>query len=325
MSRQPSSSIHCLASQRAFTLVELLVVITIIGILIALLLPAVQAAREAARRLHCTDNLKQIGLALQGYHAACGCFPAAESINSSQNGGPEPDDYRGHPLYIVLLPYLELQNVERHYNYSGALGWWTFENDPATVPYAKMRLPVYQCPSDGRGQEYPNQRGYFGVIGGKTLAAHCGDWGGGDVFLDGLFAINKWRRCDDIRDGASNTLAVGESIHVSRYGLGPGYDIADRGGPVAWYCGAGCWITCEPKHQTLGRSVRSTKYAINRNILPMNPDQDSDAPFGSFHPGGTSFAFADGHVGFLSETIRLSTYQALSTIAGDEVIDASEL
>jgi prepilin-type N-terminal cleavage/methylation domain-containing protein len=278
------SDIRHFMRQRAFSLVELLVVITIIGILIALLLPAVQVAREAARRMHCTNNLNQIGLALHNYHAAIGCFPASDSIGPNDNGGLEPDDWRGDPLYIVLLPYLELQNIESHYNYAGALGWWTFENDYATAPYAKMRLPVYQCPSDGRSQEYPNQRGYFGVIGGKTLAAHCGDWGGGDVFLDGLLAVNRWRRVADVRDGTSSTLAVGESVHVSRYGLGPGYDIADQGGPVAWYCGSGCWINCNPEHQGLGRCVRSTKYAINRNILPMNPDQDSDAPLAAFTP-----------------------------------------
>jgi prepilin-type processing-associated H-X9-DG protein len=224
------------------------------------------------------------------------------------------------------LPYLELKNVESHYNYSGVWGWKTFEQDTATAPYAKMRLPVYQCPSDGRSQEYPNQRGYFGVVGGRTLAVHCSEMGGGDVFLDGLFAINKWRRIADVRDGTSNTLAVGESVHVSLYGLGPGYGIADQGGPVPWYYGAGCWINCNPEHQSgLGRSVRSTKHPINCSILPMATDQDNDPPFGSYHPGGAPFAFADGHVGFLSETIRLSTYQALSTIAGDELIAASDL
>jgi prepilin-type processing-associated H-X9-DG protein len=187
-----------------------------------------------------------------------------------------------------------------------------------------MRLPVYQCPSDGRSQEVPNQRGYFGVIGGKTLAVHCGDWGGGDVFLDGLFAMNRWRRIADVRDGTSSTLAVGESVHVSLYGVGPGFGIADQGGPVPWFYGSACWINCNLEHQDLGRCVRSTKYAINRSFLPMNPDRDSDAPFGSLHPGGAPFVFADGHVSFLNETIKLATYQALSTIAGDESIGANE-
>jgi type II secretory pathway pseudopilin PulG len=117
-------------SQRASTLVELLVVITIIGILIALLLPAVQAAREAARRMHCTNNLKQIGLALHNYHAAMGCFPASDAIGANQNGGPEPEDWRGNPLYVAILPYLELRNVESHYNYSGVWGWKTLRGIP---------------------------------------------------------------------------------------------------------------------------------------------------------------------------------------------------
>jgi prepilin-type N-terminal cleavage/methylation domain-containing protein/prepilin-type processing-associated H-X9-DG protein len=311
--------------QRAFTLVELLVVITIIGILIALLLPAVQAAREAARRMQCTNNLKQIGLALHGYHAAMGCFPASDSIGLQQRGPASDDDWRGAPLYIVLLPYLELQNVESHYNYSGAWGWKTFSEDPATAPYANMPLAIYQCPTDDRWREFPNQRGYFGVTGGKTLAGSNDEWGGGDVFLDGLFAINHWRRCDDIRDGTSSTLAVGESVHVAVWGLGPGYGNPDQGGPVAWFYGSGCLMTpdCKPEGQSLGRCVRSTKHPINRSILPMAVNRENDAPFGSFHPGGAPFAFADGHVGFLRETMDLATYQALSTIAGDELIGSN--
>ena len=110
-------SIHRCSNPKGFTLVELLVVIAIIGILIALLLPAVQAAREAARRMQCTNNLKQIGLALHNYHSTHNCFPAGDSIgipSQCDNGA----DCRGNPIWIVLLPYLEMGNIVSDYDHT---------------------------------------------------------------------------------------------------------------------------------------------------------------------------------------------------------------
>ncbi len=299
---------------RAFTLVELLVVIAIIGILIALLLPAVQAAREAARRLQCTNNLKQLGLALHNYHAAFGTFPAAASVSV-------PDqcvsDCRGNPIYMSILPYLELSNIERQYDYTVRAGTFGWAN-----PARSMALGVYQCPSEGRFAEYPQRRVYFAVTGGRVAATRGFR---GDVYLDGLFAINHWRRIRDVRDGTSQTLAMGESVHVAKWGLGAGYGIAEQGGPVAWWMpgtarpnAAGNDVRVE--NQALGRAFRSTKFPINSNILPMADDDENDPPFGSFHPGGTPFVFADGHVSFLSENMDMDVYQWLSTRAGGEVI-----
>jgi prepilin-type N-terminal cleavage/methylation domain-containing protein/prepilin-type processing-associated H-X9-DG protein len=299
----------------AFTLVELLVVIAIIGILIGLLLPAVNAAREAGRRAQCQNNLKQIGLALLNYHEARGVFPPGAAI--AVPGQCSGSDCRGTPVYVVILPYLELRSWERSFDYTdkwGYQGWWNAHPELATMP-----IPTYICPSDTRSRQYPNIRDYFGVTGGKTLTVHSFR---GDVYRDGLFGINLKNSMIKVRDGAAHTMAFGESVHVALYGMGPGYGIADQGGPSYWLDGTGCQSSdnCAPTSHSLGRGLRSTKNPINANILPMAPDAENDAPFGSYHPGGAHFGYIDGHVAFLSETINMTTYQALSTIAGGEVL-----
>ena len=214
----PPSRTSC--RRGGFTLGELLVVIAIIGILVVMLLPAVNAARESARRIVCTNNLKQIGLAILNYHDRHNKFPAASSVSIPEQcpGG----DCRGNPMYVTLMPYFEMENLEDLYDYEGSwgwCGWWGDWNDP-TNPGANSRVEVYQYPSDDRSTEYPNQRVYFAVVGGKTAAGHS--WRG-DVFHDGLFAINRWRRMLDLQDGTSKTMALGESVHVAKWGMGPGY------------------------------------------------------------------------------------------------------
>ena len=301
-----------LPPRRGFTLVELLVVIAIIGILVALLLPAVQAAREAARRVECSNNLKQIGIALHNYHTAHSTFPAASSVSVPEQCAGS--DCRGNPVYMTILPYIEQQGLESKYDYTqnwGTFGW----DDPARG----TQLSFYQCPSESDWKQFPERRVYFAMTGGRTPVVHSFR---GDVFQDGLFAINHWRRVAEVRDGTSNTLAVGESVHVAKWGLGDGYGIADQGGPVAWWKSGGCSRSgnCSPSSQSLGRAFRSAKFPINSNILPMANDDENEAPFGSYHPGGALFVFADGHVTFLSETLDTDTYQALSTRDGGEVV-----
>ena len=324
------SEIH--NSQSAgFTLVELLVVITIIGILIALLLPAVQAAREAARRMQCANNLKQIGVALHNYHAAYNTFPAAESI-SFPTDCALPDWCCGLPIYVALLPYLEQQNAFDQYMayippapYAAPNGhnWWS-----NLAACTDQPMSVYVCPSDPRTAQYPMLRDYFAVTGGPLpptagasaqqpyVSTYYGDW-----YFNGLFLLNRWQGVGAVSDGTSNTLAIGESVHVSLQGMGPGYLVANEGGPMGWSFGGFCdKPNCDRSTQGDGRGYRNTVVAINTNLLPMTIDEEDIVPYGSYHPGGTHFVFADGHVDFLSETINTTTYHALSTIAGNEVI-----
>jgi prepilin-type N-terminal cleavage/methylation domain-containing protein/prepilin-type processing-associated H-X9-DG protein len=317
-------------SNLGFTLVELLVVITIIGILIALLLPAVQAAREAARRIQCQNNLKQMGLALHNYYSVFNCFPAADAISIPNDCLSGNNMCMGASAYVVLLPYIESANLEANFIYGlkGGYYTWVYSNVPPGRlfnPYAETRLPFYQCPSDDRTvpaspYSYPitYRRMYFGVVGGKTKAATSNF---GDVFIDGLFAMNRWRRFSDIRDGSSCTLAVGERCHFSSLGLGPGYGIAGQGGPTAWWQGDSCYPpNCAPSVQHYGRGFGCTKWPLNSTLPLTGYTQDNEIPFGSFHAGGASFLLADGHVNFFNDAIDLNAYRNLSTIAGNERI-----
>jgi prepilin-type N-terminal cleavage/methylation domain-containing protein/prepilin-type processing-associated H-X9-DG protein len=298
--------------RQGFTLIELLVVIAIIAVLIGLLLPAVQKVREAASRAKCANNLKQIGIALHNYHTTLNSFPAGAEVNPATQCGV---DCRGNSMWAVLLPHVEQDNLAHQYDY--ALGW----NAGGNPALGNIPIALYTCPSDGKWAQYPNRRNYFGVVGGKSLYSH--GWRG-DVYLDGIFTINHPKRLTDITDGSSSTLAVGESVHPSKWGLGPGYGDANVGGIPGWLSGSACLQPgCTLNNESYGRDLRDTKYPINASILPMADDTDNDAPFGSSHPGGANFLFADGHVAFLPETIPVDVYRALSTYAGGEDLDAS--
>lgn len=299
-----------------FTLVELLVVIAIIGILIAMLLPAVQAAREAARRTQCTNQLKQIGLALLNYHDTFSTFPAGTSTSLPGNCQPDASgkpqsDCRGNAMYVAILPYLEMGTLEERYDYESKWGWASQSRMGGT------QVPLYRCPSQSEWGKYENRRDYFGVVGGAELHSH--GWLG-DVFIDGLFGINFWIPIRSIKDGTSMTLAVGESVHPSRFGMGSGYDNPNLGGPALWYIAADCRPGCPENDRSHARALLSTKHSINSEIFPIERGENNDIPFGSKHPGGASFVFADGHVQFLSETIDLNTYQWLSSYNGEELI-----
>ena len=329
----PESRIPSLES-RAFTLVELLVVITIIGILIALLLPAVQAAREAARRAQCTNNLKQLGLALQNYASAFNCFPAAESIHIVTN--ETGVDIRGNPLYFVIMGYIEQEGLRDLFDFEAGYYNWLYtannRDNRDHREYITKQFPFYQCPSDGRISDYPSLRDYFGVAGGATVLA---DGWRGRAYADGLFAINRWRKFADISDGTSSTFAIGESVHNTRYGLDPADDAQygpNPGSPTFWFGGCGCAHDSgatennpcpNPALWSIGRGFRSTYNPINLVINPMQPEDDQEAPFGSFHGGGAHFVFCDGHVSFINDTIDMPVYRALSTIAGGEIISAT--
>jgi len=307
---------------RGFTLVELLVVIAIIGILIALLLPAVQAAREAARRSHCSNNLKQIGLAVHNYHDVNKVFPPGSFWY-----GIQYSEYRGSIL-IRLLPYIEQQPL---------YGLWDFRNSGGvTVDYQTFpgtstllqstRIPTYICPSDVwpdvGAMAYHNYAASDGPTAhGNNPNCSCPLWNSWNVYsqfpggspYDGVhFAgpFTRWpesTRMADITDGLSNTIFFGE---------------------VRPMCSA---------HNSNGWASSNNGQGLTATVVPINYDSCSRDPsepdgcrrycnwstelaFKSLHPGGAQFLLGDASVRFFPQTIDHWTYQYLGAKADGKAV-----
>jgi prepilin-type N-terminal cleavage/methylation domain-containing protein/prepilin-type processing-associated H-X9-DG protein len=281
----------------AFTLVELLVVITIIGILIALLLPAVQAAREAARRIQCSNNFKQVGLALHGYHAAKECFPPGIFDPRATNAKPNTPRYWGWSVYI--LPYLEQEGVYEMVDFGRDYAA-TEKNRVANA----TQISAYLCPSDpAKGELIDTFSGVWPGHPPLEDSAMTSMAGVADSIrtwvlstwvpfayplVDGVFGANQPCRIADVTDGTSNTLMVGE-VTAEGKGTHNGF----------------FWSSA---------SLASTYDGINGQFTTPGGTYPTPAHggfyasgFASFHPGGCNFVMADGSVTFLSQNIDQST------------------
>jgi len=296
------------------------VVIAIIAVLIGLLLPAVQKVREAASRIKCVNNLKQIGLAMHQYHNDYLQFPAGEYVDVNNCAS----DCRGTPMWVYFLPYLDQGNITNDWSYEASEGW----NDAVNTPFLSYVVPVYVCPSNSvplaNYSSYPNRRDYFGVAGSfSTLPQGYR----GNCCYDGMFFFNSVRTFESVTDGTSSTFAIGEACQPDLWGSGPGYGVATEGGPVGTLVGGSCEAPSCPQDNTqdYGRDARDLStfplnYTYGTPSNPILPTYDNNVPFGSNHPGGANFLFVDGHVGFISDSINQFFYQALGTIAGGEPI-----
>lgn len=286
-------------SPGGFTLVELLVVIAIIGVLVALLLPAVQMAREAARRTQCRNNLKQVGLALQLYHQSHGNFPSAYFAH--------PDYW--HPSWSwssLVLPHLEQQplydalqvgEVQLH----GGTGFAT--------PTAQMQisLEMFACPSDGRSTTN-HRKGDFGrssyrAVTGSILELETNY--ASATTQSGVVYCNSGVRMADIRDGSTNTIVVGECV------LDPG-DPDDDGRVGAIWAGMRGEMTDDVY-------ISDTCWFIH-GIEDWKINGAEKQSFSSRHSGGANFGLADGSVQFLSESIDPETLNNLADRADGEVL-----
>jgi prepilin-type N-terminal cleavage/methylation domain-containing protein/prepilin-type processing-associated H-X9-DG protein len=323
------------ALRQAFTLIELLVVIAIIAILIGLLLPAVQKVREAAARMSCTNNLKQIGLALHSYHDATGYFPAGYvDGNTDPNSTPDNDVGPGWGWAAYTLPYMEQGNVYNKINFNQGVGVGN------NVAVSQIQLKIFQCPSDPYQQNFTvwptsvvvahgNYMGCLGWVecfngaGGNPQSGMGDDGLPGTYGLAGvgLFYRNSHNRMANVTDGLSNTIIVGERSGNHAPGTWTGAVTGGR-------CPA--WMATQPPtpyspppgpaydnadfDEALVLSHCNATHVPNADFPIYDPDT-----YYSFHTGGANFLFGDGSVHFLSSGIDPNTYQYLSTIAGGEV------
>jgi prepilin-type N-terminal cleavage/methylation domain-containing protein len=292
-------------TRRGFTLVELLVVIAIIGILVALLLPAIQMAREAARRSSCSNNMRQIGLGLHMYHDTFGRFPAGWQAEDPTGGH---DDWLGEPGWgwaAAILPYMEQTSV-----YGEMIDFRHPISAAVNQQARETELKVYRCPSDIGNVVFELEAddhhsfpytplelataNYVGVFGTKD--PH-------DVYEDGqspdgAFILNQQMALRDFLDGTSETFIVGERTARLSYSTWVGMV---RGGEHA-----------------PARVVGVATFPPNSNAA-----FDPEAPthnFSSLHPAGTQFVAADGSVKLIAESIDVRVYHALCTRAGGEVV-----
>ena len=312
---------HSPYSRRGLTLIELLVVIAIIGILVALLLPAVQRSREAARRLQCSNNLKQIGLASHNYHDAVNTFPSAYQTFIQTQGVPNsgPEFGPGWGWAAMLLDRLDEAPVFHALNFDLPIG-------SAEVATARsVRISTYLCPSSP--DNGPVKYLYGGPLGGANDISPSQYVASGGQFLtsatatgatNGVFFRNSRVSIADITDGSSTTFMAGErSRNVAEatwVGVIPG----------AIVCTDASWQVhvCEPD-TTLVLAHTGPAADGSWSEVPNFRSADDD-DFWSLHPGGCNFLFADGSVRFLKQTIDPSIFSFLSTRAGGEVIGGDQ-
>lgn len=296
--------------RRAFTLVELLVVIAIIGILVALLLPAVQAAREAARRMACSNNMKQLALGMLNYENQFGRFPPGEIHGGSWNNGYHRPSNYDHCEWDgqmgiwnnLIFPFIEQQAAYDQIDFEIRKQW----HSAANREILRSTFDVFLCPSDpyrGLTTDWASSQNkarichYYAVAGSiegsntphpgsVATYSHCN-------YHDGMYFNDSNTRAADVQDGLSNTAMLSET-----------------------------WGRISPNHDAPGESSRGMNlHTVVYLDWTPNSNQSNPWKSNSFHPGGVFMAFGDGSVRFVTDAVRLEIFQAYATIRGGEVID----
>jgi prepilin-type N-terminal cleavage/methylation domain-containing protein/prepilin-type processing-associated H-X9-DG protein len=334
-----------------FTLIELLVVIAIIGILIALLLPAVQKIREAAARMQCSNNLKQLGLALHNYHDAYQRFPPGRKSTASSEGYGMPT-YASDPVLlnmhglVLLLPFIEQGPLYQQFNLNATFGNFTSKslNQPGPSPTSKFATPdavasgnaalssvkinLLLCPSDNGDPTiapspyYSPDLGQTGIRATKTSydfisnsagVGYFNYWSNSSLGTRYMFGENSTTRITDVTDGTSNTLMMGEQTLRLYNGVTSSW--AYTGWVSVGIDPVGGWNTTYPAQ---GLNI----WNYNNNPSPNNTPGQRASWYNaaSLHAGGVNFVFADGSVHFINQTIDVQSLTYLSRMADGQVI-----
>lgn len=305
--------------RRGFTLIELLVVIAIIAILIGLLLPAVQKIREAANRMRCQNQLKQLAIGAHNYHDTMGEFPRTANASNQLS------------WHVYLLPYIEQDNLFRQFNLAAGAYTMTGKNDPhgltrvstlfcSSAPFERMLLTAPhsvngpdQVPQNTGQAPYTTHyyaingpRGTNPATGTAYSTLSTGTHEGVPLAGSGIFQRDQPRTMASVTDGTANTLMIGEMSWFSNV-YGTRYRTWLRGGDATVVIVAG----------------RNIVNPINSGLTSNRTVPFNDIPMGSMHTGGANFAMGDGSVRFLRETITMSTYLSLASCNGGEVASAN--
>jgi prepilin-type N-terminal cleavage/methylation domain-containing protein len=306
--------------KRGFTLVELLVVIAIIGILIALLLPAVQAAREAARRTQCLANVRQVGVAMHSYHAANQVLPVG---SYSCCWGT---------WLVAILPYVEQGDLAKRYHYEHKYGAYIPEepvddcrySDVLNQPVTTQRIAAYTCPADTPQATWSITKHNYVANFGNTTYGRTSPYAG-VTFLGAPFRT-AWSKENpmahpfrDIRDGLTNTLMLSEAVQ--------GLDDDLRG--FAWWGDACNFTTFATPNTSIPDRIYDAGYC-HEDLMPMQPcalstsTEPSRHSARSQHNGGVNAAMMDASARFVSNDVNLALWRAMGTSQGAEVLEGAE-
>ena len=331
----------CRGNRRGFTLIELLVVIAIIAILIGLLLPAVQKVREAAARMSCSNNMKQLGIALHSFHDANNRMPPGSGDDRAPFG---TGGGWGSSWKVYILPYIEQDNLHRQWQFQNSSGWQNANN--ATL-VNRVNIKPFRCPSstlpdfhpnpvDANGISYQMFTSYVGVAGtaiDRPVNSNVGCCNGSGNLNggSGILHVKGQTTMVGITDGTSNTILVGEqSDHLrdaNNRPIIPGTGAITSQGPHGWVMGAADYAGGPGASNNERQfNVVTTRWMINQRGLGnnaangTNENSGSNIPFSSSHTGGAQMLMGDGSVRFMRDSTTLRVLQALSTRDGGEVL-----